>query len=295
MRPPISRTLHRTIPGMLVPLALVAAAPSLRAQTASTWHEVARGDDGTRVAIDSSTVSHTRDSTFVVRTAIHFPEAMQVSGGRRVDHEVDLEELDCGGGRSRGLISGLYLDTSVVAAVPMPRTWSPVAENRRMVFDASCAWLLGSFARVPTGYALSEVDEQPELANRADVAAALSRNYPHALRDHGITGVVTVRFRVNHVGRIEVPTLSVVETSHEELSGAALRTVMAMSFRPARVQGAAVPVWVILPVSFALEGPTVESPRSANGPPADHHATGAPIEVRPRADPPPPPNRSARP
>jgi len=80
-----SESLRRVVPCILV---LAAAAPSLRAQTPSTWHEVARGDDGTRVTIDSSTVSHTRDSTFVVRTAIHFPEPMQVSGGRRVDHEV---------------------------------------------------------------------------------------------------------------------------------------------------------------------------------------------------------------
>jgi TonB family protein len=266
MSPTALTTLRRAAPPALALAALLAAVPTLAAQPA--WHEVIRGEDGTRVSIDSASITHTRDSTFMVRTAIHFPGPMQLEGGRTVDHEVDLEELDCGGGRSRGLVSGLYRDTAVVAAVAMSRAWAPVAENRRAVFDASCQWLLGSFAAaLPTGYDLADVDEQPEIANRDGVARTLAAAYPRAFRTVGTGGTATVRFRITEQGTVDVRTVEVVQATHEDFALPALATVRSMRFRPARVQQAAVPVWVMLPVTFGVHESSFDLPRARDAAP----------------------------
>jgi TonB family protein len=243
---------------------LLAAAPPLAAQAAAPragWQEVMRDDAGTTVSVDLGKISRTRDSTFLLRTEIRFPEPVELPGGKRADHEIDLEELDCGAGQSRGLASGLYLDTAVVAAVALPKEWAPVDENRRAVFDARCGWLLTSFAsELPTGYELSELDEQPELTNARAVAAALSRVYPPGLREKGDTGRVVVRFRVTAEGMVDPPTAGVVESTSEGFSRAALEVVRTMRFRPAKVQHRPVAVWVTIPVSFQLQGSVFRVP-----------------------------------
>ncbi|HVG44018.1 MAG TPA: energy transducer TonB [Longimicrobium sp.] len=253
----------------LVLLPLAAAAPALGAQTARPdpgWHEVVRAEDGTTVSIDSASIGHTSDSTFRVRTLIRFPEPMQVAGGRTVDREIDLEELDCGAGRSKGVASGLYLDTAVVTAVALSGTWATVAESRKAVFDASCGWLLGSFAAaLPTARELEDVEEQPQLLNGPMVSRALSRFYPPGRLAYGETGNVTVRFRITEEGLVDVPSLEVVRTTHADFSQAALDVARLMVFRPARLGGRAVRVWVTMPVAFRVQSPVFEFPRTRPG------------------------------
>jgi len=290
IRPSAARAAHRPA---LALFAVLVAAPSLAAQSAG-WHEVMRGDDGTTVSVDSASISHTRDSAFVVQTAVRFPQPMQLESGQPIDREVDVEELDCAGGRSRGFESRLLLDTAVVRRVELSAEWAPVAENRRPLFDARCGYLLSSFAAaLPVAYELSGVEEQPELANRQAVAAALARAFPSRLRAAGDSGLVTIRMRVRDDGTVDVPSIQVVRTTNPGFSDAARQVVRVMRFRPARVGGTAVPVWVTLPVSFSSQ---------ASGPPPFvplGSSTGdrrwpAPEVVRP-ADPAPPPTRSARP
>src|SRR4051794_16837561 len=103
------------------------------------------------------------------------------------------------------------------------------------------------------GYALSEVDVQPELLNREVVARALSTHYPTLLRDAGVTGTVTVAFTVDTLG-VPVPTSTWVEsTTHEAFSTAATSVATLMRFSPARKNGRPVAVRVTLPVSFQLQ------------------------------------------
>lgn len=99
---------------------------------------------------------------------------------------------------------------------------------------------------------LSAVETQPELLNREEVAAALSRNYPPLLRDAGVTGSVTVRLRIGSDGVVDPESIEVLESTHEAFSQAASRVAERLRFRPAAVGGKPVPVWVTLPVTFEL-------------------------------------------
>jgi len=103
------------------------------------------------------------------------------------------------------------------------------------------------------GYELSAVEVAPELLNRDEVAAALSRNYPPLLRDAGVAGTVTIRMRIGRDGVVDPATIEVVNTTHEAFSDAAVRVAQRLRFRPARYKGEAVPVWVSLPITFQLE------------------------------------------
>ncbi|HYJ80451.1 MAG TPA: TonB family protein [Longimicrobiaceae bacterium] len=102
-------------------------------------------------------------------------------------------------------------------------------------------------------YEMSAVEELPELSNRSDVARQISRNYPPLLRDAGVTGQVTIRMRVLEDGRVDPGSISVENASHDQFGDAARRVVERMRFRPAKVGGRAVKVWVTLPVTFQLQ------------------------------------------
>jgi TonB family protein len=277
--------------------ALLAAVP-LSAQSGpgtAGWHEVMRGEDGTTVSIDSASIRHTRDSVFVVETAVRFPQPMQLESGQPIDREVDVEELDCAAGRSRGFESRLHLDTALVRRVTLSAEWAPVAENRRPLFDARCGYLLSSFAAaLPVGYELAGVEKQPELANGPAVVTALSRAFPPRLRAAGDSGLVVIRMRLREDGTVDTSSIHVVRTTHPGFSDAARRVAAVMRFRPARVGGKAVPVWLTLPVSFASRAGAAPAfvPLGSSGP--DRRAWPAPEVVRP-ADPAPPPTGRAPP
>jgi protein TonB len=102
-------------------------------------------------------------------------------------------------------------------------------------------------------YELSAVEEQPELSNRSEVARQLSRNYPPLLRDAGVVGTVTVRMRGMENGSVDPESVASENSTHEAFGDAAKRVVERMRFRPAKVGGRAVKVWVTLPVTFQLE------------------------------------------
>jgi protein TonB len=102
-------------------------------------------------------------------------------------------------------------------------------------------------------YELSAVEEQPSLANNAEVVRVLSRNYPPLLRDAGVTGTVTMKMRVMEDGTVDQSSISIENSSNDAFSDAAKRVVERMRFHPAKVGGKAVKVWVIMPVQFTLQ------------------------------------------
>ncbi|HEV7587827.1 MAG TPA: energy transducer TonB [Longimicrobium sp.] len=271
----------RSVPSLAL-LLLVVAAPPLAAQHArstAAWHTLVTGEDGTVVTIDSATVDRTGDSTFTVRTAVRFPRLVATASGDRVDREVDAEELDCAGARSRPLASEVYAGESLVRVTLLSNTWAEVRPGRRAVFDASCAYLLGGFAvRLRKSYDLSRVEEQPELINRGAVSAALSREYPRNMRATGQTGTVTLRFRVLEDGTVDRSTVLVQQLTHPDFAEAAIRVVNTMRFRPARLRRVPVPVWVTLPVIFRLQ---VGPPSTPPGTPPDYPPPFPPLPSRP--------------
>jgi TonB family protein len=103
-------------------------------------------------------------------------------------------------------------------------------------------------------YELSAVEVQPELLNRSEIARQMARNYPPLLRDAGVTGTATIRLRIREDGTVDDESVTVESTTHEQFGEAARRVAERMRFKPARVRGKPVRVWVTLPVTFQLEG-----------------------------------------
>jgi len=102
-------------------------------------------------------------------------------------------------------------------------------------------------------YELSAVEEQPSLSNSSEVQRQLARQYPPLLRDAGVVGTVTLRMRVLEDGHVDPESISVENTTHDAFADAAKRVVEKMRFRPAKVGGHPVKVWVTLPVTFQLQ------------------------------------------
>jgi protein TonB len=101
-------------------------------------------------------------------------------------------------------------------------------------------------------YELSAVEEQPRPTNIADLRRQLERNYPPLLRDARVTGTVQVRFRVMEDGTIDPGSITVSSSTHEQFNDPSIRSVQRLRFRPAKVNGRPVKVWVELPIQWQV-------------------------------------------
>lgn len=101
-------------------------------------------------------------------------------------------------------------------------------------------------------YELSAVEELPRPTNTADLARSLQRNYPPLLRDAGVTGTVQVRMRVLEDGTVDAGSISVTSSTHEQFNDPSIRSVQRLRFRPAKVNGRPVKVWVELPIQWTV-------------------------------------------
>jgi periplasmic protein TonB len=90
---------------------------------------------------------------------------------------------------------------------------------------------------------------RPRLLNSRDVARALERFYPPALRDAGIGGTVVVWFYIDTEGRVQETRIH-QPSGFEALDRAALQVADRMEFSPALNRDERVAVWVALPVTF---------------------------------------------
>jgi hypothetical protein len=120
-------------------------------------------------------------------------------------------------------------------------------------------------------YALSEVDERPEIV------LAPPLRYPDDPHLAGVEGVVVVRLVIDTAGNPELATADVVQTDGPALGQAGEALALKTLFRPARVRGRVVQVLVDLPVEFS----------SAARPPVTIHVAGdvygvGDVQERPR-------------
>ena len=77
--------------------------------------------------------------------------------------------------------------------------------------------------------------------------------YPELLRTAGTAGEVVAEFVVDSTGRVRPGSLHVVASTHELFTVSVRRTVPAMRFLPARVQGRAVAQRVRMPFVFEVK------------------------------------------
>jgi TonB family protein len=94
------------------------------------------------------------------------------------------------------------------------------------------------------------VQEWPRLVNPGQLQGQLQRNYPPELRAARVAGEVELKFRVMEDGGVDSTTISVVRSSHPEFAVVGTRVVRFVRFRPARIYGRPVAVWVTQPFSF---------------------------------------------
>ncbi|MEX0979680.1 MAG: energy transducer TonB [Gemmatimonadota bacterium] len=89
----------------------------------------------------------------------------------------------------------------------------------------------------------------PEVRNRSVVERALVQEYPSALRDAGIGGVVLMHFFVDENGRVG-NTIIQESSGHALLDQAAERVAQVFEFNPAMNRDERVAVWVSIPIRF---------------------------------------------
>jgi TonB family protein len=94
-----------------------------------------------------------------------------------------------------------------------------------------------------------EPDTQPVLATR-NLPLLTQRAYPARLRAHPIPGSADVRFKILENGRVDSTTVSVEASTSPDFAAAAMEVAVQLRFRPARLAGEPVPVWVTYPIHF---------------------------------------------
>ena len=94
--------------------------------------------------------------------------------------------------------------------------------------------------------------QAPSIVNRDEIVTAMEDEYPPALRDAGVGGTVKIWFFITEDGSLS--DLRVDESSgHEALDAAAIRVAQRFRFSPASDEGTPVPVWISVPVTFAVQ------------------------------------------
>jgi TonB family protein len=226
------------------------AAPALAAQAVPRGPHLLRVAEAGEVvlALDSAAIARAGDSTFVV-------DAVYLRGAV-ADRQVESQAMDCARARFRGRRTMVYADEVALPVTQSDETtgWLPVGDDELPIFQALCGYLLGSFAiALPVTVEGVAADEPPELANRNDVAQALSSGYPRTLRDAGTSGTVLIRVQIGTDGRVDLATVRALWATHPGFVPAVTYVLRRMRFRPARVGGQAVASWSTFPVSFSVQ------------------------------------------
>jgi TonB family protein len=108
---------------------------------------------------------------------------------------------------------------------------------------------------IKEGNAYKTVDEMPVFpGGDAGLLNYISVNtkYPKEAKEKGIQGQVFVRFIVKEDGTVS--DVSILKSANPLLDSEAVRVVSTLSnFKPGKFNGNEVPVWFIVPITFALK------------------------------------------
>jgi len=91
---------------------------------------------------------------------------------------------------------------------------------------------------------------RPDIKNRTEVARALEKAYPPALRDEGVGGTVQVWFFLDENGMVQRTQIN-ESSGHQALDDAALEVADKIEFTPALNEDKKVPAWISLPITFS--------------------------------------------
>jgi periplasmic protein TonB len=76
--------------------------------------------------------------------------------------------------------------------------------------------------------------------------------YPEMLRQSGIEGRVLVRFTVDTLGRVDMRSIQVMQTTHDLFTNAVRDALQRFRFKPTEVRGRRVPALAEMPFEFSI-------------------------------------------
>jgi protein TonB len=76
--------------------------------------------------------------------------------------------------------------------------------------------------------------------------------YPETLRAAGISGQVLIRFLVDTTGRVDISSVTVLQSTHELFTQAVRAALPALRFKPSEVNGRRVPALAEMPFEFQI-------------------------------------------
>jgi TonB family protein len=160
--------------------------------------------------------------------------------------------------RSRFIMRHLAVLLALIAATPVVAQQTQ-GNSTRVHVDSTAADAATSAGGNPAGddtvgvHALEVVDNPPRPTNTAAFQRALAQRYPPALRNAGRSGEVQVRFIVEVDGRVS--NVHIVRSTDAAFNQPTLDVVSLLRFRPARLNGQPVRVWVRQPISWMVQRP----------------------------------------
>lgn len=250
--------------------AALLAAPSLAAQApAARVYELSEVEapprpanvQELRAALDSTYPAEKRAAGVGARVSVAF-----VVGADGVPREVTVTQSTDAAfdAATVGGIGRLRFSPATVAGQPVPvRVEMPITWDAPAPAQASADPAVSPAEREGNGagsegaagaeaYGLNEVDELPQPLDPRALANEMLRRYPTELLERNPTGLVYVRFIVNDRGEVVNPR--VVRSSDPLFDTPTLEAVRVLRYRPARLDGRAVAVWVEQPIQWTVHG-----------------------------------------
>ena len=99
-------------------------------------------------------------------------------------------------------------------------------------------------------YSVAELDRKPELTNSSTIVGVMERLYPRILQDAGIGGTVTMQFVIEPDGTVDMTSVKVIDSPHDQLSEASVKAVERFRFRPGRYKNEPVRVLIQMPITW---------------------------------------------
>lgn len=104
-------------------------------------------------------------------------------------------------------------------------------------------------------YELGVIEEQPAFRNAARFGQQIEARYPPELRASGVSGGAVVRFRILENGTVAPESPRVELATEPRFGEAAVSVIRETRFRPAKVGGRPVKVWITAPIWFGAPAP----------------------------------------
>lgn len=142
----------------------------------------------------------------------------------------------------------------VITPPTLPPIDAPVVDAELWARERARAVVAAAGASIGTAtssgagvYAVGTVDKAARLTT------VVRPRYPEVLRNAGVSGRVVIHVVVDTLGRAEMNTLQVMESTHDAFSATVREAVGRMRFTPAEANGQRVRMLVEMPFDFQIE------------------------------------------